>query len=284
MVFVLASACSSPAGEPDAAARADQDSGLPDAGSSDAGPSDAGPSDAGSSDAGPPEPIYLAGVHTLLWQDRFDGLASDAELLANYTTLNPGSIHLDPSGGLGGSGAARLDWTGSTSCADDSVLLERSFPATPELYVQFSVRYDPGFVFDWTQTSGPCSGNAKKLFFLWAVSGSRFDFISENHVLGMGSDYDHPLFAQNTGAGLSPEQLGDGSWHRVTIHTRQSSTPTATDGFIEAWVDGRLRWSHAAIATHNSGGYDLFKMPTTFNQGSPVTQTEWLDGLSLWRP
>jgi hypothetical protein len=234
------------------------------------------------------EPAYVAGINTPLVIDDFDHLvAADspeggpALPFGKYVTLSRSAIHLDAHAGIGGSAAVRFDWVPSTVCRDDSRLIEHAFPATPELYVQWSVRYTPGFVFDW-RGHGPCTGNAKKIFFLWAHEGSRFDVISENHAIGAGSDNDHPLFAQSAPE-VTPEQLADGKWHRFTFHVRQSSTPTATDGFIQGWIDGRLKWSRRGIATHNSGGYYDFKVPTTFNQGSPVAQSEWLDNLALWR-
>ncbi|HXD24105.1 MAG TPA: hypothetical protein VN613_12165 [Gemmatimonadaceae bacterium] len=235
------------------------------------------------------EPSYASGGGTLLWQDNFDGRGTDAAMLSQYALMDGESgIHFDAAAGLNGSGAARIDWQAQTSasCLDDSHLIEHSFTPSQEVYVQYSVRYQPGFIFDWTGQSGGlgCVGNAKKLLFLWAASGSRFDFISENHWLGMGSDYDHPLFNQNVGPVVSDEMLGDGNWHRITMHVRQSSTPTATDGLIEGWIDGVQRWSWPNIASNASGGWVLFKMPTTFNQGSPVAQSEWFDGLTVWRP
>lgn len=235
------------------------------------------------------EPSYSSGGGTLLWQDNFDGRGTDAALLSQYTLMSGESgIHPDATAGLNGSGAARIDWQAqaSTTCHDDGHLIEHSFTPSQEVYVQYSVRYQPGFVFDWVGRTGGlgCVGNAKKLFFLWSASGDRFDFISENHWLGMGSDHDHPLFNQNAGPVVSDEMLGDGNWHRITIHVRQSSTPTTKDGLIEGWIDGVQRWSWPNIASNGSGGFVLFKLPTTFNQGSPVNQSEWFDGLTVWRP
>jgi len=229
------------------------------------------------------EPVFTRGVNTMLWHDSFDSVRTDSAMLAPYVTLNAQAIHLDSSAGLARSGAARIDWLGSSRCVDDSRVLEHDFPASPEVVVQYSVRYSPGFLFDWRRR-GRCTGNAKKLFFLWAATGSRFDFISENHALGMGSDRDHPLFRQNVGNAVAPELLGDGEWHRITIRVRQSSAPDARDGAISGWIDGVLRWSYTGIASRAGGGWTLFKLPTTFNQGSPVSQSEWLDALSIWRP
>jgi hypothetical protein len=231
--------------------------------------------------------MYTPGSGTIIWQDHFDGVLTDLLALTNYITLGVTNIHIDLGGGLGGSGALRMDWTPEAAgpCQDDSHLIERALPGTREIYVQYSVRYSPHFVFDWTQSGySACTGNAKKLFFLWSTSGSRFDFISENHFLGMGSDYDHPLFAQNVGPAVTDEQFGDGSWHRVTMHIIQSSTPTAADGLIEGWIDGVKEWYVPNWVSSSSGGWSDFKMPTTFNQGSPVAQSEWIDDLTIWEP
>ena len=80
------------------------------------------------------------------------------------------------------------------------------------------------------------------------------------------------------------EQLGDGNWHRITIHVLQSSTPTATDGVIEGWIDGVQRWSYRNVASNASGGWNYFHFPSTFNQGSPATQSEWIDELTVSKP
>ena len=204
-----------------------------------------------------PEPAYTAGTNTLLWADNFNTITSsspvgsllsgvlsvlDSTLLKNYITLNPKFIHADPQGGLNGTPALRMDWIPSGVCQDDSRLIERSFAPTPEeLYVQYSVRYTPGFIFDWFGRSG-CTGNAKKLFFLWSVSGSRFDFISENHFLGVGSDNTHPLFAQNLGTPMTDEQLADGQWHTVSPFTSaRVRAPRRPMDFIYGWIDGQQK-------------------------------------------
>jgi len=232
------------------------------------------------------EPTFVSGVHTSLWHDDFESTANTAGIYARYATQsNETGLHLDATGGVGGSRALRIEWKAKSGCTDDSHFIEGSFPsAAREVVVQYSVRYTPNFVFDWIGRRGPCSGNAKKLMFLWAAQGSRFDFISENHFLGVGSDHDHPLFAQNVGAAVTPDALGDGNWHRITLHVRQSSSPTATDGFILGWIDGVQRWSVQNVASHASGGWVLFKLPTTLNQGSPVDQAEWLDDFRIWTP
>ncbi|MHB1296939.1 MAG: hypothetical protein ACYC0B_00300 [Gemmatimonadaceae bacterium] len=240
------------------------------------------------------EPVFAAGQDVVLWSDDFDapkrvrsGIfrrrgAPDA--LERYATLGAEHMQVEPSAGIDGSGALRIDWqpTGGIRCADDSRLIEASFEPTRELFVQYSVRYSPGFKFDWG-ARGRCSGNAKKLFLVWSREGSRFVFISENGALGVGSDHDHPLFAQHRAVTMTPAQLADGRWHRITLQIVQSSSAGRADGSVRGWIDGVERWRRTGIVTHNSGGYHLFKMPATFNQGSPVAQREWVDALRLWR-
>ncbi len=232
------------------------------------------------------EPQYSANAHTPLWMDDFEYATGDAAIYQRYITQDAeDGLHADATGGVNGSRALRIDWRTKSGCTDDSHFIEGSFPhAAQEVVVQYRVRYQPGFVFDWIGRDG-CSGNAKKLLFLWAGAGSRFDFISENHFLGVGSDHDHPLFAQNVGgSALRPEDLADGQWHRITLRVRQSSSPSAPDGFIHGWVDGVQKWKVDNVASNASGGWTLFKLPSTLNQGSPVNQSEWFDDIRIWEP
>lgn len=234
------------------------------------------------------EPRFAEDRHTLLWSDAFNAEPTDisSERYGRYLTLEARPLHFEADGGVDGTGSVRIEWsTGDTTralCADDSHLIEASFPATRDVTITYSVRYSPGFVFDWGGRPG-CYGNAKKLFLLWAREGSRFVFVSENGTLGVGSDNDHPLFGQNVGERVRTRDLADGKWHRVTLRVRQGSSATSADGVIQGWIDGVQRWQYEGIVTHNTGGYYLFKMPATFNAGSPVAQTEWMDDLRIWR-
>lgn len=242
------------------------------------------------------EPMFTPPLHALLWSDDFDSPALPRAARAEadsrygrYVTVGAPHLQFAAGSGIEGSGALRINWQASASragarCVDDSRLIEAEFAPAREIFVQFSVRYSPGFVFDWGR-GGRCEGNAKKLFLLWARTGSRFVFISENGRLGVGSDEDHPLLQQNrAAAAVTPRALADGEWHRITFHVRQSSAPDRADGVVSGWIDGVAQWSYTQVVTHNAGGYHLFKFPATFNQGSPVEQTEWVDALKVWRP
>ena len=240
------------------------------------------------------EPMPTFG--TTIWHDDFSGYSSAASLLAAYSHLvGESHIFVDPTGGYGGSPAVRVDWpqqtnrnTSTGGCNDDDHLIERGFGGTTEIYVQYYVRYQAGFQFDW-QAAGACpTGNGKKLFLVYSTSGSRLQLFSENHHIVLYTE-NHLVGTtqpgiQNVGTEFTPEDLGDGNWHRITIHAKMSSTPTATDGFLYGWIDGNLKWSNPAYATGNSGGWYDFQTPAVFNDGSPVAQSEWMDNLSVWHP
>jgi hypothetical protein len=238
----------------------------------------------------PAEPIYRSGVNKLLHEDDFSGVTSDAALMARYITQGgERGIHLDRTGGTNGSQALRIDWERQAqgTCQDDSHLIEKGWPGGErEVVLQWTARYQPGFIWDHVGRYLSCPrGNAKKLAFLWAANDSgRFMLICENHRLGIGSDQDHPLLAPNVGPEMTPERLGDGEWHRITLRVRQSSRLTTPDGAVWGWIDGVPRWAYDGIASHATGGWTLFKLPTTFNAGSPVAQREWIDSLRVWVP
>ena len=129
---------------------------------------------------------------------------------------------------------------------------------------------------------------AKKLFLVISVSGSRLQLISENHHIVLYTE-NHLVGTrlpgiQNVGSEVTPEMLGDGKWHKITIHAKASSSPSATDGFLYGWIDDELKWFNPSYATGNTGGWYDFQTPTVFNNGSPIAQSEWLDNLSVWRP
>jgi hypothetical protein len=247
-----------------------------------------------------PEPMPTAG--TILWHDDFSSYPNSTSLLGAYNHISgENGIFLDATGGYGGSPGMRVDWKQQTNtnrstggCNDEDHLIEHSFTASTEIYVQYYVRYQPGFQFDWRTeiangTAGQCDGGAKKLFLIPAVSGARLQLVSENHHIVLYTENQLSLMTgqpgiQNVGTEVPPEQLGDGNWHRITIHARMSSSPSATDGFLYGWIDGQLKWSNPAYATGNTGGWWVFQTPTVFNNGSPVTQSEWMDNLTVWGP
>jgi len=240
----------------------------------------------------PPLPEPMPTFGTTLVHDTF-GETSLLGLLASYLPM-VGTLGdymtMDPTGGPKGTTALRIDWPRTTSCQDDWSGIEHAVPGAPtEIYVQFSVRYSPGFLFDWVHTgSAPCVGTEKKLFLLWSGDNvSRFIYVMDNLTLAAGSDHEAAIGAprtQNTGAVMSAAQYGNGTWHRVTFHFKQSSTTTRSDGFFYGWIDGVERWAKPQWASGSVGGWVDLKMPSTFNAGSPANQSEWMSDLTVWKP
>ena len=195
--------------------------------------------------------------------------------------------------------AVRIDWAkqtnltaiNETGCSEDDHLIERGFSATKEIYVQYHVRYQAHFQFDWSVaraagTAGECTGATKKLFLIIPVSGARLQLFSENHHIVLYTE-NHLIGTakpgiQNNGPEVTPEMLGDGRWHQITIHAKMSSSPNVTDGFLYGWIDGEMKWFNPAYATGATGGWYDFQTPTVFNNGSPIAQSEWLDDLKVW--
>lgn len=231
------------------------------------------------------EPSFLS-TDTLIHFDDFSSYKDTASFKNAYILESGGDtgLFLDPTGGMGGKAAMRIDWLASAGCQDAGHLIEMSPTPVPnkDHYVQFVVKYQKGFVFDWNYSNQhPCVGNAKKLFLAGGVVGDRFDFICENHIIHMGRDA-QPLLNQNLNTAVTPELYGDGNWHRVTLRIRQSTSLTATDGILEGWIDGIQRWKYSSWQSGSTGGFYYFRMPATFNQGSPVNQSEWMDSWRIW--
>jgi hypothetical protein len=236
-----------------------------------------------SADSQGSEPSPAAG--SIIFQDDFNSYGTAADILSAYNHMDRETgILLDTHGGLQDSQAMRINWHPHPGCADGNHLIERGFPPTQEIYAQFYVRYTRGFIFDWTRRGGNrCTGNAKKLFLIPGGEGSRLNLIAENHHIVLYEDHvGYVTGLQNVGAKFTPEMLGDGRWHRITLHARLSSGLGINDGIIEGWIDGVKRWAHANPVSGK--GYDYFQTPTVFNSGSPVSQAEWMDNLVVWKP
>lgn len=218
------------------------------------------------------EPSFNSQTDRLLHSDDFSLL----DAIQKYTLMDgERGLSIDSS-------RLRIDWLSKDNCQDDGHLIETSWMGAPrEIFVQLNLQYEQNFIWDWLGRT-PCTGNAKKMLFLWGGTSGRFMMITENHTIGLGSDQDHPLFQQNIGSTITPEQLGDGKLHKITLHVIQSSTPTSNDGLVEGWIDGVKKWSYTNVASHASGGWTTTKYGTTFNQGSPINQREWLDSWRIW--
>ncbi len=135
-----------------------------------------------SSGVGPttlPTPIPDSG--STIWNAHFWGYASTAALMSTYIHMSGESgVFLECHRWLWNWPAVRIDWAkqtnltaiNETGCSEDDHLIERGFSATKEIYVQYHVRYQAHFQFDWSVaraagTAGECTGATKKLFLIY---------------------------------------------------------------------------------------------------------------------
>lgn len=184
----------------------------------------------GGTDAGPGEPTLSSSV---LFRDDFDGYADLFALRAEYPEIREvgGVIALEKDGG---SGALRVDYftndAGACGRSDVHVgkIVSGNVPTVMVTWkflrpIGFTTCGDAGVEEDFaldrpsTRTTFERSGD------LWRVSAGT------------------AVFAQHLRLGThTPSQLADGAWHRVTLLMTRQTTPSITDGVVQAWVDGAL--------------------------------------------
>ena len=219
-----------------------------------------------------PEPMPPSmGAASILWAESFS-YTSDTALRAAYNSQSEPAIHEDATGGYGGTGAMGFDWpkqtntTGTGSCNDADNFIEKGFPATTEIYIQYYVRYQAGFVFDWNYSGyGPCTGNAKKLFLVPAGGGGsdgHMNLISENHHIVLYDD--HTGYATGLQTWAPNLRRGLGGWELTSDHLAFQGEHHA---YIGRWLCLRLdRWcaqvEQDGINTLTTGGYDVADVPT----------------------
>jgi hypothetical protein len=177
------------------------------------------------------EPVYQAGVNTLMHSDNFD----------SYTTQPAGPWEDTPTGtsmvspGAGGSGkAARITYTPSDYYAG----FDLPFSETPHLFVSYWFRISPA---GYDVVEGDNTGSGMKWFTLWRPSAARQTW-GANQLGGVSgttfgthdnssSGMPNPV---NGASGLW-NTVNDGNWHRYTI---EAYTGTGTNGFERCWLDG----------------------------------------------
>jgi hypothetical protein len=244
-----------------------------------------------------PEPTVVSA--NLLWSEDFP-YTTDAALDAAYYSLqnvgNSAFAHADPTGGYNGSGAMRIDWIPNSplsACTDEDVVVEKSYTNSTEVYFQWWCKYTAGFMFDWRGTGGPCNGASKKMWLSPAPSpGVRGNLWCENHHFQFYADQNHygvngefhngvTLGNMNVGPEFTPEMLGDGNWHRFTLHQKAQSASGVYDGLFEGWIDGVQHWYWPNFDS-NALSYYVVQTPSVFNTGVPQSQSEWFSVIRCW--
>ncbi|MFT3713719.1 MAG: hypothetical protein QM817_39170 [Archangium sp.] len=220
-----------------------------------------------STDAGPAEPTLSSAV---LFRDDFDGYADLIALRASYPEIRElgGVIALEKDGG---SGALRLDYSGDGGCTNTDVHVGKVLSGNmPTVIVTWKFRRPSGFtscgdagVEDFTLTRG--------------ATRTTFERSSAAFLLRAGTTEFVQHLKLDTHA---PAMLADDAWHRVTLLLTRQSTPSTSDGVIQAWVDGAL-----IIDLTGSTGTAPFSLATWPGAlGNDTVQSRFVDELAISTP
>ena len=175
------------------------------------------------------------------------------------------------------SGKAYTHWQESSDgksgdgWGNDGMLIKYLGRDYKELYIQFYIKFDPGYQWAYTQNQGsgfklfrayhwdrtsPVTAygpdvngeNAPIYFFdlgqnyygwrhmhFFRCAPTVSDYYCDNSPTG---EYDFGDFYK--GDPSFKQHLGDGKWHKLSWHLKMNSTPGSTDGIMEFWADDIL--------------------------------------------
>jgi|SRR5438445_7889979 len=197
--------------------------------------------------------------NVILWQDDFNK-ATLTDLLAAYDLRGD---HLLVANGHSGS-AIGFPYT----AANFDNLIEKSFPATTDIYFRYWYRLSPGA----DPSCGGRNDSGMKWFMPWRL-------VDQRYTMGVGMLTGGPPGFENTGLEFSSHDnsssqmpnpfmqniskaktfktTADGGWHEYTLHV-----VTGNGGYEQIWVDGVLLLDDSAYHyDHSSEGISLMQLP-----------------------
>jgi hypothetical protein len=120
-----------------------------------------------------------------------------------------------------------------------------------------------------------CNGNTDGYATSCYINGGAYD----NEKIWRSTS---PVFLPNPGAGYK------GDWHEVEAYLQLNSIVGGkgqTDGVAQYWVDGQLVIDHHNVlfrtGAHPNMKFNQFLMAPFIGDGSPATQTLWIDDLAV---
>lgn len=169
------------------------------------------------------------------------------------------------------------------------------FPTTlNELYVGF-----------WWKPSNPFSGvstNQQKFALIESAAGGHTYLLMSSsqqggpYVFSMQLNYttvsnahlgngwgDSPgtwnLFANQGNAGITL-----GTWHRIEVYWKKSTSPTSRDGILRWWMDGQLLGNYTAV--NFPAGFSFADLTCICNElrSSSITDYHWYDHVRVTAP
>jgi len=85
-------------------------------------------------------------------------------------------------------------------------------------------------------------------------------------------------------ARLPLSSMAESGWWCCVEARVKLNTPGRHDGLMQLWIDGRLETERAGLdwrGTYKSHGLNAVFLEAYWNEGSPVTQTRWLDNFVI---
>jgi hypothetical protein len=219
----------------------------------------------------------------LLVQDDFD-LRTD---FGGYSIT--GALSLT-SGRSGAGNAARFSY----SPASDNNLIEKTFPASGDIYFRFWYRITPPGALPYAGRTG----SGLKWFMPWREVGYRYTcgtstlnvasttpgYPSQPWEFGCHDNTSARMpnpFGQNIDKSRRFNTTNDGTWHKYTLHI-----VTGNSGYEQIWVDGYLVMDTSGLGyDHSPEGISMIQFPGLVVDGIPTNSWNFtvdIDDVAIW--
>jgi len=220
---------------------------------------------------------------TIRWRDEFDSYTTNAQISGPYATR--GSVRTAP--GRSGNGVI-FEYT----AAESDNLIERTFPATTDIYIRYWFRTSPGA----DPSCNGRNGSGFKWFMAWREGAPRYTMgVSMLDNGGPGSPrrglefttHDNSSqrqpnpFLQNVSKAKRFDTVNDGQWHKYTLHI-----VTGNGGYEQVWIDDLLVLDNRRyVYDHSPVGISMVNFPgnmVSWHSGCEFSIT--IDDLVIWAP
>lgn len=196
----------------------------------------------------------------------------------------------------GRTASLRYDYpaTAAGNCnAGPTIRRALQMPAGNELWLEWTMKFSAGFQAGNTGCAGGLHSH-KTMLLYYDNKTARVQYVTGRQVtkqplLGWGGGpgaYEVQVPSVKTGCATA--SCYDGQWHTYRMHVKLSSSQTATDGVIEFWVDGTLRYQHNGISTYSDRsagsprGFWVAYLGANMNSGAPAKQSIWWGPVGVW--
>ncbi len=208
-------------------------------------------------------------------------------------------ITLDTSTGYGAS-TRSMKYTfpnrtnSSSRCQDFSISRDLLLPSyvpnrlsgEREIWIEVVAKFSPNF-----RTRAPASWNCNsapdyKWIFATIFNGGRFELKigQQGSRFTIGGPPGNTI--EDVIHGYRAEDYWDGQWHVYRLHFKFPSSPTAADGALEAWIDGKKVYSRTNLTAASQYANDRIysiALGANLNQGPAEEMALWWSRIAIWR-